>query len=340
MRVGIFGAGSIGCYIGACLIRGGVDLVLVGRERLRDEVAAHGMRVTDADDLDFRLQPGQVNVAIAAEALADCALILVTVKSADTESAAAAIAQLPPLPGRRVVSFQNGVRNAAQLRQGLPGMPVLAGMVPWNVVWNADAHFHRGTSGELMIDAEGDGAAAIVDLLGRARLRTLLRRDLTAVLWGKLLLNLNNPINALSGLPLRQQLATRGYRRLLAALMREALAVMHSADIRPAKAAKLPPRLVPWVLDLPDGLFLRVASSMLKLDPQARSSMWEDLQRGRATEIDYINGEVVRLAAQAGVAAPLNQALVELVHRIEGLPRANVSMSPEALSAELHCRIS
>ncbi len=340
MRVGIFGAGSIGCYIGACLIRAGVDVVLLGRERLREEVAAHGMRVTDADGLDFRLQPGQVNVAIAADALADCTLILVTVKSADTETAAAAIALLPPLSARRVVSFQNGVRNAEQLRLGLAGIPVLAGMVPWNVVWNADAHFHRGTSGALMIDTAGKGAAAIADLLGRARLRTLLRRDLTAVLWGKLLLNLNNPINALSGLPLRQQLATRGYRRLLAALMREALAVMRSAGICPAKAAKLPPWLVPWVLDLPDGLFLRVASSMLKLDPQARSSMWEDLQRGRATEIDYINGEIVRLATQAGVAAPLNQALVELVHKIERLPRAVVSMSPEALSAVIDRRIN
>jgi 2-dehydropantoate 2-reductase len=340
MRVGILGAGSIGCYIGACLIRGGVDVVLVGRERLRDEVAAHGMRITDADGASFELQPGQVHIALTTEVLADCDLILVTVKSADTEDAAAAIAQLPPLPGRCVLSFQNGVRNAELLRQGLRDITVLAGMVPWNVVWNADAHFHRGTSGELMIAAENPAAAAVATLLNGAQLRTLLRRDLLAVLWGKLLLNLNNPVNALSGLPLRQQLATRGYRRLLAALMREALSVMGHAGVHPAKAARLTPRLVPWVLDLPDAWFLRVASSMLKIDPQARSSMWEDLQRGRRTEIDYINGEVVRLAAESGIAAPLNQALVELVHRIEGGAGATVSMSPEDLSAAVYSQIN
>lgn len=340
MRVGIFGAGSIGCYIGACLIRGGVDVLLVGRERLRDEVAAHGMRVTDADGASFQLQPGQVPVAVTSDALADCDLILVTVKSADTPSAAAAIAKLPTRPGRCVVSFQNGIRNAEQLRQALKHVTVVAGMVPWNVVWNADAHFHRGTSGELMLAADGAAADAVAALLNAAQLRTLLRRDLLAVLWGKLLLNLNNPINALSGMPLRQQLATRGYRRLLAALMREALQVMRHAGVRPAKAAKLTPGLVPWVLDLPDAVFLRVASSMLKLDPQARSSMWEDLQRGRLTEIDYINGEVVRLAAESGTSAPLNQALVELVHRNEGAAGATVSMSPEDLSAAVYRHIN
>jgi 2-dehydropantoate 2-reductase len=154
------------------------------------------------------------------------------------------------------------------------------------------------------------------------------------VLWGKLLLNLNNPLNALSGLPLRAELATRGYRRVLAALMREALAVMRIAGVRPARAAALPPGWIPWVLDLPDPLFLRVAGAMLKIDPEARSSMWEDLQRGRATEIDYINGEIVRLAERAGIDAPLNRAVVELVHRVEAA-RGVTAMTPAALAAAL-----
>lgn len=340
MRVGILGAGSIGCYVGACLIRSGVDVVLIGRERLRDEIAAHGMQISDADGTRFHLAPEQVRVATEAAALADRDLILVTVKSADTDSAAALIARLPARPGRCVISFQNGVRNAQMLRQGAPGVVVIAGMVPWNVVWKPGAHFHRGTSGELMLESAFEEALSAAALLNHAGLKTLLRRDLIAVLWGKLLLNLNNPINALSGLPLRQQLATRGYRRLLAALMREALQVMRAAGVQPAKAARLPPGLVPFVLDLPDVVFLRVASSMLKLDPEARSSMWEDLQRGRATEIDYINGEVVGLAERAGRDAPLNRALVEFVHKIEQLPARTVGMSAQALDAAIHRRVS
>jgi len=340
VRVGIFGAGSIGCYIGAWLIRAGVDVVLIGRERLRDEVAAHGMQVSDVDGQRFRLAPSEVRIATDSAALADCDLVLITVKSADTEMAAAALARLPAHPTRRVISFQNGLRNADQLRLSLPGVTVIAGMVPWNVLWKAGARFHRGTSGELMIDAHVGDAQTAADLFNHAGLDTLLRKNIGAVLRGKLLLNLNNPINALSGLPLRQQLANRGYRRILAALMREGLMVMRAARVLPAKAARLAPRWVPWVLDLPDAIFMRVASSMLKIDPQARSSMWEDLQRGRVTEIDYINGEIVRLAATAGVDAPMNRALVELMHKIECIPGGAVPMSPEALSAALKRRMA
>lgn len=338
LRVGVLGAGSIGCYVGAHLIRAGISTTLIGRQRLLDEVASHGIRISDTDGADFRLLPADVDVATDPARLADCGLILVCVKSADTDDAAALIAALPVSAGRVVVSFQNGVRNADQLRAGVRHAQVLAGMVPWNVVWKRDAHFHRGSGGELMIESAGGGGRAAADLLNRAGLRTLLHDNLRAVLWGKLLLNLNNPVNALSGLPLREQLAVRGYRRIVAALMREALSILHAAGIAPAKAARLPPALVPFVLELPDWLFMRIASSMLRIDPLARSSMWEDLQRGRATEIDYINGEIVRLAESLGRQAPLNSAIVGLVHQAERA-QSVAAMTAAALATALRLPI-
>ena len=334
MRIAILGAGSIGCYLGAHLIRAGQDLVLIGRERLRAEVATHGLSVSEADGQGFRLAPEQVSVYTEVEALAGCALILVTVKSADTKAAALAIAAHAPAQAV-VVSFQNGLHNASVLRSALPGRRVLAGMVPWNVVWGADAHFHRGTSGELMIEAIAPTADAVCELLAAAGLATRTSANFVGVQWGKLLLNLNNPLNALSGLPLRQQLAERGWRLILAALMREALMVMRAAGIRPQRAAALPPAWLPGVLGLPDALFLRLASSMLRLDPKARSSMAEDLERGRATEVDYINGEVLRLAAASGVTAPLNEALVALVHQAERELPVRTRYTAAALSAAL-----
>jgi 2-dehydropantoate 2-reductase len=339
--VGILGAGSIGCYLGAHLIHSGIATVLIGRQRLQDEVAVHGLHATGGELGSIDLPADRVRVATDAAELASCGLILVTVKSADTAAAALAIAGLPIMhPQRIVVSFQNGVRNADDLRERLPGVQVLAGMVPWNVVWKPGASFHRGTAGELMIQRQGDTADRIKQLLDDAGLDTLLHRNLTGVLWGKLLLNLNNPINALSGLPLRDQLSQRGFRRILAAMMREALQVMQRAGVKPVKAARLPPWLIPWVLDLPDRIFLMVASSMLRIDPQARSSMWEDLQRGRATEIDYINGEIVRLAESMAGTAPRNRAMLELVHRIEHLPHPlPVSMSAQELAAALERRL-
>ncbi|MGD9582056.1 MAG: 2-dehydropantoate 2-reductase [Lysobacterales bacterium] len=331
MRIAVLGAGSIGGFIGARLIHAGQQVVLIGRERLRAEVAAHGLTVSDADGEDFRLAPEQVRVSTAVADLAGCGLILVTVKSADTDAAAAAIAAHAE-PQAIVVSLQNGLHNAELLRRRLPTQTVLAGMVPWNVVWTERGRFHRGTRGELMVEPIAPAAGIVCAALGAAGLAIRAPGNFHAAQWGKLLLNLNNPLNALSGLPLRQQLSQRAWRRILAVLMREALAVMRAAGIRPARAAALPPTWLPALLGLPDAIFLRLASSMLKLDPKARSSMADDLDRGRPTEIDYINGEVLRLAAAAGVAAPINTALVALVHQAERQPPASVRYSAAELA--------
>jgi 2-dehydropantoate 2-reductase len=148
------------------------------------------------------------------------------------------------------------------------------------------------------------------------------RSDMPAVLSAKLLLNLNNALNALSNLPLKEQLSQRDWRRCLALAQREALTVFDAAGMHPAKLTPLPPAWLPRVLEMPDSWFRRLASRLLAIDPVARSSMWEDLERGRSTEVEAINGEVVRLATAHGIAAPVNARLVELVHQVEQARRA------------------
>lgn len=313
--VGIYGAGSIGAYVGAHLIRAGIPTVLVGRQPLGADIGSHGLRASSLAGTDFRLAPGQVRYHTTPDALAECAIVFVTVKSAATPAAR----ELGPIlaPGATVVSLQNGVRNAAVLRAALPAAQVLAGMVPYNVVWGDHAHFHCGTSGELVIEQHGAATDRVLEALRRAGLAAAASADIDGVLWGKLLFNLNNPINALAGIPLRDELGQAAYRRVLAAAIAEALGALRAAGISPVGAAGVPPALVPAILRLPDGLFRRVARRMLAIDPQARSSMWEDLQRGRQTEIDYINGEVVRLAERLGRPAPVNRRLVALIKALE-----------------------
>jgi 2-dehydropantoate 2-reductase len=173
-----------------------------------------------------------------------------------------------------------------------------------------------------------------LEVFAKAGLPIVLRDDFVAVQWGKLLLNLNNAVNALSDIPLRAELSQRAYRRCLALLVAEALAVLRKADLTPAKASKVPPAALPFLLRVPDAVFTRAAGAMLRIDPEARSSMWEDLAAGRKTEVDYLNGAVVRLAASAGRPAPANQAVVELVHAAEA------SGSPQLSADELYRRLS
>lgn len=311
----IAGAGSVGCYVGGCLALAGRPVTLLGRATLLDRVAAGGLRVSDLDGLDRTVLPGpglRLDTDAAA-AMADAGLILVTVKCADTEGMADLIAAYAP-PDALVISLQNGVGNAGILADRLGRGRVLAGMVPFNIVQLPDGRFHRGTSGRIMIAAGQGGVGAELDVPG---LPVAESADMDAVLWGKLLINLNNALNALSGLPLAQQLAARPWRLLLAQQQWEGLRALRRAGIKPARFAALAPRLLPWLLCLPDPLFRLAARRMLSIDPLARSSMWEDLERRRPTEIDRLQGAVIDLAERYGLDAPVNRRVRDLIRAAE-----------------------
>jgi ketopantoate reductase len=158
------------------------------------------------------------------------ALVLLCVKSGATAEAAGELAFALPA-GTTVVSLQNGISNCAVASQAGPSLQVLPGMVPYNVAEIDAGAFHRGTPGRL---AAGDDAALRpwLPVFERAGVPLDLHADLLSVQWGKLLLNLNNPVNALSGLPLREELMQRGYRRCFAALIDEALGVLAVAASR------------------------------------------------------------------------------------------------------------
>ena len=320
LRIVIFGAGSVGCYLGGRLLSAGADVVMVGRPRLQAVLQHTPLVVTDYLGFRAGCQLAEHRYATSADVAAGADLILVTVKSAATREAGE---QLAPwvAKGTPVVSLQNGISNAAQLQSAMPGATVLAGMVPFNVLQQQPGHFHQGTEGHLMAQRHPalDGALPWFE---KAGIPLEPRDDIESVMWSKLLLNLNNPINALSGAPLLEELSQRDYRRCLAMAQRETLQLLKTAGIPTVKLTGLPMALIPPLMASPDWLFSRLARKMLTIDPVARSSMWEDLQAGRPTEIDWINGEVMKLAEKLGQQAPVNRKLVELVHHCEQEPRS------------------
>jgi 2-dehydropantoate 2-reductase len=315
-RIVIHGAGSVGCYIGGWLAAAGLPVTFLGRPGIQREIAANGMLLTDQEGRQHRFEPGEVDYRTDPQVLSEATLILVTVKSEGTPDAIAEI-QRHAREGVPVVSLQNGVRNVATLRAGLGEARVIAGMVPFNVAHTKAGHWHRGTSGELHVE-HGPLLDAYVPWFEKAGLPLLRMADVVGTQWGKLLLNLNNPINALSGRPLRAQLGESGYRQCLALCIEEALQCMTDAGIAlPADIGLVPPAEMIGLLRLPDEDYARLVGERHKIDEQARSSMWEDLEQGRPTEIEYLSGEIVALAASLGREAPFNAKARTLIRAAE-----------------------
>lgn len=308
-RIVVAGAGSIGCFVGGLLADGGRRVTLLARERIAAELRDHGLHLASFEGWSADPVP---EVASDPAMLAKADLILVTVKSGATPDIAASIAKHAPARAT-VVSLQNGVANADRLRAALPNR-VLAGMVSFNVLHRREGCFHRGTSGPLIVEA---GDESVTQALSVPHLEIESAADMAGVKWGKLLLNLNNALNALSGLPLRDQLLDPAWRRVLAAQQQEALGLFRRAGVRPWSMGPIPVRFFPSMLRLPTPLFRALVRSSVQIDPLARSSMWEDLQRGRTTEVDELQGAVVRLAERLGADARTNRRVLEEVRRAE-----------------------
>jgi 2-dehydropantoate 2-reductase len=307
------------------------------RPALSSIIATHGLRISDLDGLDRAVAASAIRLATDPEAaFAGADIILVTVKSRDTALMAGLIAE-HAASGCTIISLQNGVGNVDLLLQRLGGMArIVAGMVPFNVVQThgsgEQARFHRATSGTIVIGAGVVGLREALDVKGAAVRE---HPDMPSVLWAKLLLNLNNALNALSGLPLATQIADRRWRLLFARQIDEALAALKAAGIKPAKIEGVAPSMIPRILRLPDWLFRRVAGRMLAIDPEARSSMWEDLNRRRPTEIDYLQGAVLGLAGKNRIPAPTTEAIVRLVRQAETAGAGSPGLTTDAVERSI-----
>jgi 2-dehydropantoate 2-reductase len=314
-QIVVLGAGSVGCFVGGAWHSAGLEVSFIGREKIAADVAQHGLRLSDLEGWKTSIAPAEVRFSTKPAALARADIVLLCVKSSGTAAAARQIsAHAKRKPA--VISFQNGISNLELLKGLLPKLEVVQGMVPFNIAYRGGGHWHKGVAGTLVAQ---DGAATrmLADRLTSGPARLQLAKDMKGIAWGKLLLNLNNAVNALSGLTLLEELRQRDYRRVVAASMVEALDVLKEAGIEPSQIGPIPPKLLPHAIAAPDWVFKNLLLKVQKIDSDARSSMLDDLEARRPTEVDYLNGEVVKLAGKLGRDAPVNRAIVDLVKQRE-----------------------
>jgi len=321
----IAGAGTLGCFLGGLLAAAGRQVTLLARPKVITEIRAHGLTLTDFTGLALQVQADALSLSEDASCLKDADLVIVTARPKDTGAVAQQIEDHAPHQ-TPVLTLQDGPQETESLRMHLPQRDVRAGYVAFHVVRKGQGCFHRETNGELFV---GAGAQALVGVLATPQLITSEVPNITDLQWGRLLINLGSALGALSGLRLQEHLLDGAWRRVMAAQWSEAARVLRAHGIKPALGTSTPVGLIPMGLRLPRPTFRRVAGGMLDMDPQARSTVAHDLMLGIPTQIDSLQGQIMRMGAQVKRPTPLSARVVELIKLSEvaadGLPNLPVS---------------
>lgn len=292
--IAVMGAGAVGCYYGGMLARAGHDVVLIGRPAHVQAIASEGLRL-QAQTFDERIR---LRASTDPTAVAGARYVLFSVKSTDTESAAAQLA--PHLaPDALLVTLQNGVDNARRLRAALPAQPVSASVVYVATEMAGPGHVLHHGRGELVVEP-APGVEALAHMLRAAGVPTDLSDNVEGSLWAKLILNsAYNAMSAIARMPYGQLVQRPGVTAVMDDVVAECLAVARADGVT-----------VPG--DVPEAV-RAIARTM----PGQYSSTAQDLMRGRPTEIDHLNGYVMRRGAALGVATPANRVLHTLVKLLE-----------------------
>lgn len=294
LRVAVIGAGAVGCFYGGMLARAGHAVTLIGR--------AQHVRVFERDGLRMQTLSFDEQVPVAASteaaAVAGADVVLFAVKSPDTEATGE---QMRPhlKAGALVLCLQNGVDNAERLRAVLPGVDVAAAVVYVATEMAGPGHLRHHGRGELVIEPSAD-SARLAQALIAAGVPTEISDNVRGSLWVKLILNCAyNALCALGKLPYGPLVERPGVREVMADVVAECRAVAAADGVT-----------LPGDVDL---AVRRIAETM----PTQFSSTAQDLMRGKLTEIDYLNGYVMRRGTALGVPTPANRVLWTLVKLAE-----------------------
>ena len=294
LQVAVLGAGAVGCFYGGMLARAGHTVTLIGRPAHVQAIQAHGLRM-QTQHFDERVP---LAASTEASAVAGADLVLCAVKSPDTESAGEQM-RTHLKPGALVVCLQNGVDNAERLRAVLPGVHIAAAVVYVATEMAGPGHLRHHGRGELVIEPS-PRSAEVAQALVSAGVPTEISNNVRGALWAKLILNCAyNALSALARQPYGELVQGQGVRDVMRDVVTECRAVATADGVN-----------LPADVDI---AVRQIAETM----PTQYSSTAQDLMRGKPSEIDFLNGHVVRRGEALGVPTPANRVLWALVKLVE-----------------------
>ena len=289
MHVAVVGAGAVGCYYGGLLLKAGHDVTFIGRQPHVDAINADGLL------LDLKTFKGHLPAKAATDTSSLVApdLVLVCVKSADTEQAGRSLARRL-LPETSVLSLQNGVDNATRLA-AVTGYAVIPVVVYVGSEMAGPGHVRHHGGGDLAIGASA-ASERLAQTLQAAGIGVTIADDIEVTLWSKLVINCAfNALSAVADISYGPMLEVEGTKDVVTRAVQEAITVARACGVG------MPDDLLANILNIPTMM------------PAQKSSTAQDLVRGKPSEIDFLNGYVVRKGAELGIPTPTNHALQVMV---------------------------
>jgi 2-dehydropantoate 2-reductase len=314
MKIAIIGAGAIGSVVAAYLTKSGKDVLLIGKKEQVDTVTRSGLHVKGARGEET------FHIRLAEQLDGEYDLVIFTVKSQDIEDAYQANRDF--LENGLILTSQNGVQADNMLsvhvdKKRLYGSIVMFGATytqPGKVTFNFEGDWMIGKPFAPM---DPTGHRIIEEL--SAAFKTVSSPDITGMKWCKLFVNFNNCIPALLGTSMQETFADLAMCRLSVRLLKEGLSIVKQANVAMESLPAFPVDRLFAMAAMPEeqaaGIINKTLTGLSK-EP-LYGSILQSIKRGRTSEIDFINGEVVQLAKYMRNTAPLNELVVDLVHKVE-----------------------
>ena len=315
MKIAVIGAGAIGSLVAGYLAKAKEDILLVGRSSQVQVLNTNGLRIQGVRGSEC------IRLRSALQIDQQCDLAIFTVKTQDLENA---VKENQSFLDQKtlVMTTQNGVQADRILSRHLQQDQMISSIVMFGATYIRP--------GEVVFNFEGDWIVGRPQAANDARLESVaevlkkafpvvVSEDITGMKWLKLFVNFNNCLPALVGTTMQETFADLDFCRLSVMLLKEGLDIVQKAGIRMVSLPQFPVErilgLSAMPLDQAAGI-LQQTLTKLSREP-LYGSILQSIIRRKPSEIDYINGEVVRLAQQNNTPVPLNRRVVELVHQVE-----------------------
>lgn len=317
MRVAVIGAGAVGGSIAAVLHRGGHDVEVTARGEQLDAIRSEGIRLTG--------EWGEHTARVDANPVLTRApeLTIIATKTLDAENALRDNAEW--LVGIPVVVIQNGITALDTARAVLPTTDIVGGLALFAASFVKPGHVAITTSGTTYLGSTPYGrnsSTLAVEYAARTLGEVMpieVTHNFSGAQWTKLIVNQINALPAITGTSAQATISNIGLRRVLTRSMQEAVLVAIHSGVRFEKMQGLSDKALRFFRRLPF-----VTAQLLPLFMKARmgsipnpGSTLQSIRRGQKTEIDYLNGAIVKAAEASGTTAPTNSTIVELVHEVE-----------------------